>query len=106
MNRKSKRVLQEWNGYIEEIDDFHIYAKLEDITNPGTDEEVTFTWFDIEEENEALVKVGAIFHWEIGIVGAKPYSRITFAKSKPLTKKELADAGKRGDYLYKKLSEE
>src|SRR5690606_14956573 len=59
---------QRWEGYVTEIHETGFTARLEDLTNPGTHEVITFDLEDISPDDESLLKLGATFYFSIGYV--------------------------------------
>lgn len=64
--RAKFKVLQKWEGIVEEFDGENIQVKLIDLTNGGTDEEAQLDIQDISKDDLQLVKEGAMFYWSIG----------------------------------------
>ncbi len=60
--------LQEWEGYVTEINDTEFTANLTDLTAGATyaGEEATIPLDEISEDDAAKMQVGSIFHWVIG----------------------------------------
>lgn len=76
---------QRWRGYVLEINDDKFKAKLEDLTNPGTDEIGYFDIQDIFDEKE-LIKVGAVFYFSIGYdVNRSQYTKQRFLRFQRLS---------------------
>lgn len=96
-------VLQEWEGYVTDIQAQEFSARLTDVTNGGSteSEEAQLPIADLSEESKKQLRLGALFRWTIGyLVGPRqPRSRastIVFRELPRWTKNELIDARSRG----------
>jgi hypothetical protein len=69
VRHESFRVLNRWEGLVEDVDLVHdeFSARIQDLTNPKVAEETaTFSLDDVSDSDRHLVTVGAIFYWFIG----------------------------------------
>ncbi|MYK39204.1 MAG: hypothetical protein F4049_03185 [Gemmatimonadetes bacterium] len=89
--------LQEWEGYVTEINDTEFTARLIDLTAKATyaGEEANIPLDEILEDDAAKLQVGSIFRWVIGYertAGAKKrVSYIVFRDLPAITKTDLRD---------------
>ena len=89
--------LQEWEGYVTEINDTEFTARLTDLTAKATyaGEEANIPLDEILEDDAAKLQVGSIFRWVIGYertAGAKKsVSYIVFRDLPAITKTDLRD---------------
>lgn len=60
--------LQEWEGHVIEIGADHFTARLTDVTVDASqaDEEADFPLDELADEDRKILKVGAVFRWNIG----------------------------------------
>lgn len=58
--------LQKWEGYVTNIKKDSFIATLIDLKNQVPDEEVEIGFEEIAKEDMELVKLGAVFYWNIG----------------------------------------
>ena len=92
--------LQEWEGYVIEIDDEKFTARLTDVTggvtHAGVETEIPLD--QISEGDAAKMKVGSIFHWVIGYErtggSKKRVSNIVFRDLPSISKSDLRDGQK------------
>jgi len=98
---------QRWEGYVTEIHKDHFAARLEDLTNPGTHEVITFDFDEISPEDESLLKLGATFYFSIGYVlnngQREKTSLLRFKRIAEWTEDEFDRAADRGKRLSKNL---
>lgn len=82
------KVLQKWEGIVEEFDGDFLQVRLIDLTNGGTDEEAELSIDDIPNDDISLVKEGAMFYWNIGYETEKDgqVKKTSFVKFKRLPK--------------------
>ena len=90
--------LQEWEGYVTEINGTEFTARLIDLTAKATyaGEEANIPLDKISEADAAKIQVGSIFRWVIGYRRPeggrkKPVSRIVFRDLPAITKTDLQD---------------
>ena len=89
--------LQEWEGYVTEINDTEFTARLTDLTAGATyaGEEADIPLSEISESDTAKLQVGSIFRWVIGYertAGTKKrVSHIAFRDLPAITKTDLRD---------------
>ena len=89
--------LQEWEGYVTEINDTEFTARLTDLTAGATyaGEEADIPIDEISEADAAKMQVGSIFRWVIGYertAGTKKrVSHIVFRDLPAITKTDLQD---------------
>ena len=95
----SLHALQEWEGYVTEINDSDFVANLLDITAGDTyaGEEVVIPLEEISEADVARMHTGSIFRWVIGYERApsgnkRRVSQIVFRNLPAFTKKDLQEA--------------
>ena len=60
--------IQEWDGYVIEIQDDHFFARLTDLTagHSYESEEANIPLAAISECDASCIKVGGVFRWVIG----------------------------------------
>ena len=89
--------LQEWEGYVTEINDADITARLTDLTAGANyaSEEASIPLDEISEDDVAKMQVGSIFRWVIGYERAagskKRVSNIVFRDLPVITRSDLRD---------------
>ena len=89
--------LQEWEGYVTEINDKKFTARLTDLTAGLTyaGEEADIPLDEISEADAAKIQVGSIFRWVIGYERAagskKRVSNIVFRNLSAITRTDLRD---------------
>ncbi len=95
----SLHALQEWEGYVTEINDSEFVANLLDITAGDTfaGEEVVIPLDEISEADVARMRTGSIFRWVIGYERApsgskRRVSQIVFRNLPAFTRKDLQEA--------------
>ena len=95
----SLHALQEWEGYVTEINDSEFVANLLDVTAGDTfaGEEVVIPLEEISEADVARMHAGSIFRWVIGYERApsgskRRVSQIVFRNLPAFTKKDLQEA--------------
>lgn len=62
----SFQVIQKWIGFVENVQEEFFIARLNDLTNRGTDEIVEIRKEDISPEDLQLIVKGGTFFWSIG----------------------------------------
>jgi len=65
------RVLQKWQGYVLSIGSQTFSARLQDLTAQTQQEEFEFSIDDIPDEDQKLLRPGAVFYWKIGYLDAR-----------------------------------
>lgn len=65
-NTYSKKV-QSWKGVVSEVKENSFVARLEDLTNGGTDEMGEFDISEVTPDDLKLLKRGGIFYWSVGL---------------------------------------
>ena len=60
------KALQKWEGMVEQVYDDYFSARVIDKTKSSPDEYVEFDIEEIDREDSALIKPGAVFYWSIG----------------------------------------
>ncbi len=95
----SLHALQEWEGYVTEINDSDFVANLLDVTAGDTfaGEEVVIPLDEISEADVARMHTGSIFRWVIGYECApsgskRRVSQIVFRNLSAFTQKDLQEA--------------
>ena len=97
--------LQEWEGYVTEINDTEFTARLTDLTSGATyaGEEAHIPLDEISEGDAAKMQVGSIFRWVIGYerkAGSKKrVSHIVFRDLPAITRTDLRDGQKWADKI-------
>lgn len=106
----SFHALQEWEGYVLDIQRETFTARLVDKTAQGTVEgEIgEFAISDISDDDRALLRPGAIFRWTIGYQRTKGgtkrrVSDIVFRRLPMWTKSELSESAKRAKDLAERI---
>lgn len=106
-NQKYSGKTQRWEGYVTEIHSDSFIARLEDLTNPGTHELITFDLNDVSPEDEQLLKVGATFYFSVGYVlnngQREKTSLLRFKRIAEWTEDEFDRAIDRGKRLSKNI---
>ncbi len=88
-------VRQIFAGFVTNIGDYGITARVSDITDPSRpDEEIVFDINEIDERELSLVELGAQFYWHIGYkqghkISRQRFSVIRFRRLPRWTKDEL-----------------
>ena len=101
--RSSLHALQEWEGWVLETGEHEFTARLTDLTTSGSaskfdwmdDEEATFPYSEISEEDLTRLRPGSIFRWVIGYErsasGSKRrVSQIVFRDLPAMTRQDIA----------------
>jgi RNase P/RNase MRP subunit p29 len=90
--------LQEWEGYVIEVDGETFTARLLDLTNDSVqkEEEADFPVDELSEADQSLLQPGAIFRWSVGYRrtrgGTKErVSRIVLRRLPAWTERELRE---------------
>lgn len=65
-NTYSKKV-QSWRGVVTEVHENYFKARLEDITNGGTDEMGEFDIIEVAPDDLEFLKKGGVFYWSVGL---------------------------------------
>ena len=101
--------LQEWEGYVTDIDENAFGARLLDLTAGDVveQEEATIPLEEISVEDRSRMNIGSIFRWVIGYersVGGmrKRVSQIVFLDLPPMTEQDLERGSEWADRLVKK----
>jgi hypothetical protein len=68
LNKDYFKSIQSWKGSVLEVnrDEETFFAELEDMTNGGTKETAQFSYDDVPEDDLEIIKVGAVFYWNVG----------------------------------------
>jgi hypothetical protein len=102
--------LQKWEGYVTEVGTDTFWARLSMVVGEGTDQDAEIYIEEVDLEDRALIKPGAVFYWTIGYLdrpsGRQRSSVLRFrrlpvwtrqdlirARSKALKIKQIFDAG-------------
>ena len=102
--------LQEWEGYVTEINDTDFTANLTDLTAKATHagEEAIIPLEEISEADAARMQVGSIFHWVIGYertAGTKKrVSHIVFRDLPRMTASDLEEGREWAEKMARSLS--
>ena len=98
--RATLHALQEWEGYVVEVERDELVARLVDLTAGSTheEEEAVIPLAEISECDVAAVRVGSIFRWVIGYERSpsgtkKRVSQIVFRDLPRMTFSRLREAG-------------
>jgi len=59
-------VVNKWKGEVTAIKDKEFEAVITDLSEEGTKEEISFSFYDVTEDDIDLIQEGAIFYWKIG----------------------------------------
>lgn len=103
--------LQEWEGYVIDINKDGFTARIMDLTNRDVkEEEAEFELNDLSDDDKRRLRIGAIFRWSIGYHisagGSKQrYSRIIFRNMPVWSERELKKNEKLAVELSRKLVE-
>jgi hypothetical protein len=91
--------LQEWEGVVTEIGDDHFVARLTDLSDrtKTLDEEANFPSTEVSDDDQQLLKTGAVFRWIIGFQklpgGTKQrISQLVFRRLPQWTREDIAHA--------------
>ena len=91
--------LQEWEGYVVEMDSRELVARLVDLTAGSTheEEEAVIPMAEISECDVSAVRVGSIFRWVIGYERSpsgmkKRVSQIVFRDLPRMTERDFREA--------------
>ena len=77
--------IQEWHGYITEINENTFISRLTDLTYSGTDEIMEI---EISKVKSRKISIGDCFSLKI----YKDHSRLEFEEPEPITEKDLKDS--------------
>jgi hypothetical protein len=106
-NQKYSGKTQSWDGYVIDINKDHFVARLEDMTNPGTHEIMTFDLDDVSPEDESLLSIGSTFYFSVGYVlnngQREKTSLLRFKRIVEWTDEEFDRAIDRAEKISKKL---
>ena len=100
--------LHKWEGVVTRVTDESFFAKLVSISSDDPDEEAEFAISEISAGDLPLLRVGAVFYWNIGYHDAAGGQRtrgsiIRFRRLPTWTKREIENARRRAaeirDYL-------
>ena len=98
---------QKWFGNVNEISGSSFFAKLEDLTNGGTNEYAEFDIIDISNEDIPLLKIGACFYCSVGYSSengqVSKKSLLRFQRISSFTNEETNDALERGRHLSENI---
>lgn len=100
------QALQEWEGFVQNIDNDTFSARLLDITNKeNPEEEGDFLIEDLRNDDIKMLKPGAVFSWVIGYVikrdGTKRRSSdIVFRRLPQWTQNDITEADKEAKKLF------
>ena len=96
--RATLHALQEWEGYVIEINGDELLARLVDLTVGSTheEEEATIPLAEIAEGDAAAMRVGSIFRWVIGYERSpagtkKRVSQIVFRDLPRMTERDFQE---------------
>ena len=97
--RTTLHALQEWEGYVVQVDRDELIARLVDLTAGSTheEEEAVIPMAEISECDVAAVRVGSIFRWVIGYERSpsgtkKRVSQIVFRDLPRMTERDFREA--------------
>ncbi|MBI2412109.1 MAG: hypothetical protein HYV24_02740 [Deltaproteobacteria bacterium] len=102
-------LLQEWEGYVECINENEFTASLVDITKKKNiaEEEADFPIEDLNQDDKRLLKPGAVFRWLIGyrsIGGTKErFSKIVFRRMPQWTARDFEAARTKAKYISRTI---
>jgi hypothetical protein len=109
ISKKFYKKVQNWQGIVLGIDDFHFKAKLIDITNGGTYEIAEFDIEDVSPEDRSLIGLGSLFYWSVGraMENGQSVNRsdIRFQRLITLDESELDKISDDADVLFSNLKE-
>lgn len=99
--------LQKWEGTVTGIRDDAFFARLKNFSYELPDEEAEFSIEELSPEDRPLLRIGAVFYWNIGYYdspsGQRKKESIIRFRRLPWTRKEIEDATRRAaeirDYL-------
>jgi hypothetical protein len=95
------KTLQQWEGYVLGVSQDVFRARLIDVGGGQPDETAEVLIDEIEEEDRALIKTGAVFYWTIGYLdrpsGRIRASVIRFRRLPTWTDRELHEASALAD---------
>lgn len=100
---RSFQLLQSWEGRVDEVQEGEMVATIRDKTNPSNPEEgVVISLGEVSEEDQKLVRPGAVFYWSIGYEGSPGFprrriSQIRFRRLPGWTKREIKNAEKKAE---------
>jgi len=105
-----EEVLQEWEGYVTEINAETFTARLLDITTADAieGEEADFRITDLHDDDRPLVKEGAVFRWVIACRCApdgtkQTVSEVRFRRLPVWTEEDLRAAELKAEELLKSV---
>lgn len=98
---------QNWIGHVIEKTETGFIAKLNDLTQKGTDEIGTFETNEVSEEDQSLINIGAAFYWSVGFANSngqrKAESFIRFQRFSPWSEEDFNEAADRANRLNSNL---
>ena len=108
LHRNYTQKIQKWKGHITEVLKEGFVAKLEDLTNQGTDEIGEFDIDDISTQDRSLISVGSVFYWTVGYFikngQISKQSLIRFQRLKEWSMQEYDKAIDTAEDLSKKIN--
>ena len=96
----SFNLLQEWDGYVVEVNADSFRARLTDITNDGAadEEEVEIPFSELDEDSQSQLAEGRLLRWSIGYqrsrTGQKTRVSRIIVRRLPAWRREDLDAAK------------
>ena len=95
----SFRALQEWEGYVVDVDETNFVARLLDVTAVAAheEEEAVIPRAELSNDDDARMRVGSIFRWVIGYERSpagtkKRVSQIVFRDLPAITPNDLRES--------------
>lgn len=95
---RSFKLLQEWEGQVQQVTGSSFVAIITDRTNQENDqEEVEIDMAEVAPDDHALVRPGSLFYWAVGYehgqgIPRQRVSRIRFRRLPGLTTRDIARA--------------
>ena len=92
------QIRQLWEGTVTEVHEDEFVAMLSDKSNPqNPNEQATFQYIEVSDDDRSLVKPGSVFYWAIGTQRTpagqvKNVSGIDFQRAPAWTRGALSDA--------------
>lgn len=102
--------LQQWEGYVTQVGKDTFWASLSTIFGEGDDQEAEIYLEEVDLDDRALIKTGAVFYWTIGYLdrpsGRQRSSILRFRRLPVWTKHDFAKARSTAQAFKQLLNDE
>lgn len=108
-SKDNYKLLQQWEGVVQEIDDEYFVCQLRDLSGDEPDETAEIFLEEVSDNDRSLITAGAFFYWNIGYYENKSGQRtrssmIRFRRLPAWTNKELNASKKVAAAISEKLN--